>query len=514
MARHRFAGVADYVISVGTDNAATLQPGATVTCWNDPAAGSQYTDLTEVDGVTPITDGELTADATGAVPEFFGPDAVRELYLDANGGSGPRRRTVSTTVGSELATVETDLSTHLAEVNPHGAGLEDLVDTAVAPATVDVKGGGRLTYDGVQALWRPDGASGALMGWHAALAGRHFARANVVCIGDSITEGQGATDWGNTWPARLRQLLRARFPTAGVTGGGGWVGAQSTGEDTYTWPATISGGPTANDNWGPSRRVVQLDASAPADKITYGSLEGTAADIMWVRHALGGNFQYRVDGGAWTTVMTGGDQQDGMLTRVTLGASGSGPHTLEIEASSGGFQAWVSGVVEYDGDEDAGISVHNCGHHGFDTSFWLTTSFPTSWPAAVAALDPGLVIVMLGANDHFLGTDPATFRTNLSTLLTTLRTVTPALTPYPPILLGMHAARDGAFAFTWPEYVEAAHDAVVADGNACVLDLTLGPRLPNYADSPNWGLYADTAHWSDTGNAYAADRIADFISPK
>ncbi|MFD1657006.1 hypothetical protein ACFSL4_01830 [Streptomyces caeni] len=98
MARYRFGGVADYVISVGTGNAATLVPGASVTYWNAASGGTQYTDLTDIDGVTPIAGGILTADVYGAAPEFYGPDGVTEMYPDANGGAGPRRRTVTTDI--------------------------------------------------------------------------------------------------------------------------------------------------------------------------------------------------------------------------------------------------------------------------------------------------------------------------------------------------------------------------------------------------------------------------------
>ncbi|MFD7997326.1 SGNH/GDSL hydrolase family protein [Streptomyces mexicanus] len=106
MARHRFGGVADYVISVGSGNAATLRPGTSVTCWNAAVGGAQYTDLTQTDGTTPIAGGTLTTDSSGAIPEFFGPDGVRSLYLDANGGSGPRRRTLSTDLDADFAALQ------------------------------------------------------------------------------------------------------------------------------------------------------------------------------------------------------------------------------------------------------------------------------------------------------------------------------------------------------------------------------------------------------------------------
>ncbi|MEV6791238.1 SGNH/GDSL hydrolase family protein [Streptomyces sp. NPDC051320] len=106
MARHRFGGIADYVIAAGTDNVATLEPSVTVTAWNAAIGGTQYTDLTDTDGTTPITNGELTSDTGGAVPEFYGPDGVRSMYLDANAGSGPRRRTIATDIGEDLTNLE------------------------------------------------------------------------------------------------------------------------------------------------------------------------------------------------------------------------------------------------------------------------------------------------------------------------------------------------------------------------------------------------------------------------
>ncbi|WP_304455868.1 SGNH/GDSL hydrolase family protein [Nocardiopsis sp. YSL2] len=513
MARHLFGGIADYVITLGADNAATLQPGAAVTAWNASSGGAQYTDLTDTDGVTEIPGGELTADAVGAVQEFMGPDEVRSVYLDANAGAGPRRRAVAIDIGEDLTMVSDDLSTHTSEANPHGTGVATLADAAADPGTSDVKGGSSLSYDTETATWRPDGSTTALMGWHASLANRHFARANVVCVGDSITEGQGATDYAHTWPARLRELLRARFPTAGVTGGRGFIGAASTGSISYTWPATVTGGPTYDTGWGPKRHTPFLDGDGTPDLITYSALQGTAVDILWGRSSLSGTFRYRVDGGAWTSVDTSGTSQDGQLTRVTLGTSG--PHTLEIEAVTAAFKQIVSGVIEYDGDEAAGVTVHDASHFGWESTTWSTPTDADKWPSAIGALNPGLIVIMLGANDQWAGTAPSTFRTNVSALIAALRGANTVPVPFPPILLAMHAARgDGPFAHTWDAYVAEAHSLARTDPLVTVADLTLGPRMPDQADSPNWGLYADQVHLSGKGYAYLADRLADILSPR
>lgn len=512
MARHRFGGIADYVISKGTSDVATLEPATSVTCWNLASGGTQYTDLVQVDGVTPISGGTLTSDVNGAVPEFMGPNGVREVYFDASGGGGPRRRALATDVGTDLSTLESTVTTHTGSANPHGTTVGGLSDvTATSP-----KGGARILYDTLTSKWVEDGTSKSLMGWHSALANRHFVRANVICIGDSITEGQGATAFSNSWPQRLRQLLRSRFPTDGLTGtagGQGWINVAGTGTSTFTWPATVTGGPTYNDDWGPKRYTPQLDAAAPADKVTYTGLQGTAADIMWTRFTFGGNFRWRVDGGAYTTVATAGAQQDGMLTRVSLGASGT--HTLEIEANSAGFQAFVSGVIVYDGDENKGIQAHDCAHWGWDTSSWISAVTANySWPAAISALSPHLIVIMLGANDKFLNTVPSTFQSNLVTLIAGLRGAVNAPNPFPPIVLAMQGARGEASTYPWSDYVAAARSLANSDSLVTMFDMTLGPRMPGQADSPNHSLYADSVHLNNRGCSYVADRLADFISPR
>jgi lysophospholipase L1-like esterase len=69
----------------------------------------------------------------------------------------------------------------------------------------------------------------ALTPWFAALSNRLSARCNVVCLGDSITEGMHAagppsTGFENRWVERLADMLRSRYPTA------------RAGQSGYTFP--------------------------------------------------------------------------------------------------------------------------------------------------------------------------------------------------------------------------------------------------------------------------------------
>lgn len=79
MARYRFAGgPADYVASNGRPRV-----GVVVTFWTAQTGGAQVTDLLAADGTTPVT--SVTSGAEGAIPVFFGPDGVVELWALAGG---------------------------------------------------------------------------------------------------------------------------------------------------------------------------------------------------------------------------------------------------------------------------------------------------------------------------------------------------------------------------------------------------------------------------------------------
>jgi len=84
MARAEFgATLADYVVQPA-DGLWGVASAATVTFWDDPDAGNQYTDLLDAGG-SPIT--QVTADEYGAIPHFQGPDGVLGMWADAGGDS-------------------------------------------------------------------------------------------------------------------------------------------------------------------------------------------------------------------------------------------------------------------------------------------------------------------------------------------------------------------------------------------------------------------------------------------
>jgi len=362
----------------------------------------------------------------------------------------------------------------------------------------------------------------SLTPWFAGLADRLLARCNVVCVGDSITEGQHAygppsTGFENRWLARLRDMLRVRYPTQGLVGGGrGFIGAASTGELSFTWPTTITGSPPYGVA-GPKGKFVQLNGSGQS--ITF-SLVGDSADIMWVQTPFGGTFSWSVDGGPATHVSTNASSTvDGKLTHVPLGSAGS--HSLVLSWVSGSSD--IDGVIENNGDYTSGIGVHDAGHYGWQASNWVSAlnGGAASGPAAaIAALAPSAVIITLGFNDQYSGVAPSDFQTRLQTIIADLQAR--LVKPYPAVILNMLPARinQAKWAYPWSQYVAAAGNVSAADTSGpggssvvSVMDFSSAADMPG-ADADVYGFWqtGDLVHPSIRGHQMIADCLTAFLS--
>ena len=437
--------------------------------------------------------GDLSADRTLSVTA---DSTTQRVEIATNGTVAGTRKRINLISGTNIT------------LTPSDDGTNNKVDVTIAAAGLTASAYSQQQLDTQRAA--------ALLPFSAGLANRHYARCNVVCIGDSISEGQGATQVDRRWIARLRDNLRTRHQTTGVSGGGrGFLGAASTGEFSFTWPATLAGSPTQGSTLGPKSQFVQLSASGHT--ITY-TLNGDSTDIMWTQVPFGGTFSWRVDGGSTTNVSTnGGAIVDGMLTHISLGSSGA--HTLVLAWVSGSSN--IDGVIEFNGDYALGLQVHDAAHYGWQTSNWVTaTAGGTASPAkAIAQLAPSAVIITLGVNDQFSGVAPATFQSSLTTIIAQLRAV--MTVPYPAIVLNMLPPRinQSSYAYPWSQYVSAAWTVASSDtagptggSIVSVIDFTLGPTMMG-ADTDVHGGWAagDEVHPSDKGHGLIADTVAAFL---
>ncbi|EPH40842.1 hypothetical protein ABT390_36525 [Streptomyces aurantiacus] len=82
MARYQFgASVADFVVQP-QDGIWGVAPGVAVTFWDSPTGGTWYTDLLAETGAAT---SQVVTDASGAIPEFQGPEGVTGMWADAGG---------------------------------------------------------------------------------------------------------------------------------------------------------------------------------------------------------------------------------------------------------------------------------------------------------------------------------------------------------------------------------------------------------------------------------------------
>jgi hypothetical protein len=330
------------------------------------------------------------------------------------------------------------------------------------------------------------------------LGARHQAPCDVVMIGDSYTEGEGATARAFRFVNAFRDRLRAFHPTGGVAGGANYLTANPI---IASYPKDPAGSFTSDFRFGFGKRAVQLAAGAP---ITF-TVSATSVKIAWFRDTGTGSFTYNVNGGATTTVSTNGAHADGQTTTIT-GLSGV-TDTITIALNSG--YVIIEGLYVYNGDETRGVRVWESGHFGWTAADFLTTpsgGTATDWLSHVTNVQPALVVIELGENDA-TKVSAATYQSNLATLIANVRA---ACSTAPSIVLVAGPERNNTLVEAWVNYV-AAMKAIASNDNAIdVLDLTT--VLPKVKGAPA-GWYADSVHPSNHGHAEIATALVEFITP-
>ena len=321
----------------------------------------------------------------------------------------------------------------------------------------------------------------------------------VLAIGDSTTEGWGATVLTDPWPRRLQEHLRERWPTIahGSDGGFGYLASWYASEHLPDPPRT--GSPAEVWDHGFGFRSLRL---GPGDAVTY-QVTGTSVRVWHATspHAAS-SLEVTIDGWDPTVI----DQQVGPnLTEAAtdLALGGLGPQTLVV-AHGSGTVAPFAGLQVFDGDETSGIQVLDGGHSGMHSSM-LTVGAPRL-TQQVQLLDPALVIIGIGAVDLWWGIGPASYQDHIRAGITAMRAAAPDL---PVLLIGQWEHQHSAgFAHPWHHYTSQLRALADELDQVSFLDMT--DRWPK-AGTPGahaLGYYLDTIHLSSQGNTELA-RVLD-----
>lgn len=192
--------------------------------------------------------------------------------------------------------------------------------------------------------------------FRAALANRDFVPANIYMLGDSISEGGGATEFARTWAQLMRDALQREYRPGGI----GWIPAALSSASLFPNPWSYVGTPDFTDfGNGFGRRGVLLDATADKATLTF------TGDRIWIVYTgvVGaGTMKVTLDGVASTqsTVLnitkSGAIWDSGQLVR--------GTHTIVVEPNAVSNSILLDGAFVFDTDYTGGVHVWNGGHGG------------------------------------------------------------------------------------------------------------------------------------------------------
>jgi hypothetical protein len=343
--------------------------------------------------------------------------------------------------------------------------------------------------------------------WQALLASRHYAPVAVGCIGDSFTGGfnPGLTSWEQTWPLVLANMVTARYPVVGLaTYGRGCLVPKVNSNLTLDYLAVSGpGSPLAVPGYGFNLATYDI-SNGGGCTLTY-SLVGDTAVLCYANQPGGGTFSYKVDAGAATNQSTaGGAIADNQFIEVALGARGA--HTLTIAWVSGG-PTWFDGVLEYNGDINAGCQFFNMGSADSTAANWA------GWnPGMFAAVFMTGAMIEVGAADWLNGTSPASFQASLTALIAHIRAAmgTPInyLLVVPPQPQGAPASGSA----TWQQFVNAMYAVSAAAADVDIIDFTLRMPVSNGAGGP-YGLYASNGELTNWAHSEVADTLCAYLGP-
>lgn len=184
----------------------------------------------------------------------------------------------------------------------------------------------------------------------------------ILCVGDSITEGVGASTFHGRWLDLLQDDLRSANPTSGIGDGGGvaylpaWrsstVGNCPNCDDgNPTWAGGVSAGaPLPVTGMGYRSGIIDTGGT-----ITYPAVTGDMIEVWYVEgHAIPDidPLELSVDGGDPILVITDWNVGSRHDNAVLIDLGDSGPHELVFSrhAGGGGEAPILGGIRVFDGD--------------------------------------------------------------------------------------------------------------------------------------------------------------------
>ena len=386
-----------------------------------------------------------------------------------------------------------------------------LIPTGGTDGQVLVKAGDTVVWASLGEPAREDGPLALQSAaYRAAAMNAGTTRLKILTIGDSTTDGfgnpGGPDQWSKAWPVRLAELMREHLSLP--AGGRGWVPCMTPLDPgSYVYRVTELGpdGVTAVDTLStqvgiPGSMWLQRGNGATVDEVTWTELSGvTSAQVVTTGYGPENSLILTPASGAVRTLDSTGDR---MFTSVT-----NPGESLKVNPADGVGLAAL-GMVEYKGDETAGVTAYNLGQGSMAAHEYLNwmTQGTFSLKPLIGQIAPNIALICLGANDFQRGRPLQTVVENLGGLRMEIQAASPGtetvfvLRPIDPL-----ATLEQTPAYTWDELCESVIAAAAGIG-APVLDLR-----DKVAASGTEFYINDRVHLTEAGNLAYANAVLDYM---
>lgn len=406
-------------------------------------------------------------------------------------------------------------------------------------------------------LYKPEGLTRWFQSWGR--LGPGLGGVDIVLIGDSIMEGYihpaGEYAW-NKWGHRLKVKMQKALNPISVPGGYGFMPARQ-GNDTDHWtltgtwvktdPSNSTAARSCNAAFGAQTALSKVNGTSTYmfagndANAAYCKKNLTSLDIVARQSSSGGIVRIDVSEGADPVLDAGVKLKATINTNNASVAYGvrypssawtvssgdvafnrAADNRFLISAPSSSGNLFWDGVIAYDGDENAGVRVHDVSNHGS-----MTTNYAAGSNTLIASLDrfgdlddsdtttvgarrAKLVVFDWITNDMGLNTPTtvpfATFIANYGAQIDQAL----ALPSKPSVLLYIPPpGGSGTREANYPEWVRGIKSLAATRSNVTVLDMWsfLGnePRS-GLTTSLNWA--ADHLHFTP----YYQEALATLVS--
>lgn len=324
----------------------------------------------------------------------------------------------------------------------------------------------------------------------------------VAVIGDSISEGTGASSLEKRWMNLAQQTLNTM---QGLPAGATWphIPARYITSTTAGRPVAWSGG-NANNSYGLGWRTLELNSVTSTVTFTF---TGTKAELLFLAASGTGKAAVVVDDKPTVVVdtnypaMTAGNMRRWVVPGITAGGS----HTITVSYdTSSEYPVYLEGMLTWNNDEPGGVRLLDASYHGW--SYASTASVPlrmTSLQESLKAVNADVIVSALGMND-ITANNPSKFRTDVQAHLDAYHAARPGV----PVLLVCPYRSSSHTVSQFTAHQKILHELADADPLVTLLDLSASMPVASTGPSGE-GLYADALHPNDAGNA----RIAELIAP-